>query len=113
MYLLVSGSKRIGVCEHPHYIYLNPSSGCFIEAKTPDQRQGIAFNSTPYNLPGHTEIFWTVVNEDGIVSKETAPEMCAYEVDGGEMLFDTAEDSAASLEAVTELYEALIEKGVL
>ena len=121
MFKIISDGEVIALCDEPLYIRLKPESGAYVKAKTPEQRQGISVNGTPYNLPGHTEIERVVFDEESETnSTETAPEATAVYVDSGTIAFtqgekiaEVDETSTTGLLAVTDLYEELLDKGVL
>ena len=48
----VENGKVIGCVSEPNYIRLKEETGCFVSAKKPEDRQGIAFQSVAYNLSG-------------------------------------------------------------
>lgn len=50
MYAVVKGGAVIGIVEKPRFIK-KTEDGVFVETSEGDA-QGIALNSTPYNLPG-------------------------------------------------------------
>lgn len=116
--IIRADSGVIGYVDEPRYIKVKPSTGAFIPCPKEDA-QGIALKGTPYNLSGHNEITITVMEGDLPVVKP-APEVYVREVDGGEVSFAQSEkivkvdeEATTGLIAVTDLYEELIEKGVL
>lgn len=121
MYKIISDGKVIALCDEPRYIHKNEESGAYVRVLREDA-QGIAVLGEPYNLPGHTEITRVVLKDEktGEMETVTAPEAYAVEVDGGEIAFRQDEKIAAvdetsmtGLLAVTDLYEELLDKGVL
>lgn len=121
MVKIISEGATIALCDAPHYIRLKAETGAYVGA-TQEDAQGIAVLGEPYNLPGHDEITRTVLKneETGETETVTAPEAYVVEVDGGEISFaqdekiaEVDEASTTGLIAVTDLYEELIEKGVL
>ena len=127
MYEIISDGKIVSLCDKPRYIKLKPSTGCFIQT-TEDEAQGVSAGGKPYNLSGHTEITVTNYNEETETS-ETVPAPVAdiRDVDGGEVTFmeggrigenevkleETNDTALAGLMATTDLYEELLNKGVL
>lgn len=63
MYEIISDGQVIDTCEEPRYIKYKPTSGCYVQT-TADKAQGVAVQSLPYNLPGHTEIKREVYDEE-------------------------------------------------
>ena len=121
MVKIISNGETIALSEEPRYIRKNETSGAYVRAQQEDA-QGIAVLGEPYNLPGHTEIARTILKDEGTGETETAtaPEAYAVEVDGGEIAFgqdgkiaEVDETSTTGLLAVTDLYEQLVDKGVL
>lgn len=121
MVKIISEGATIALCDAPHYIRLKAETGAYVGA-TQEDAQGIAVLGEPYNLPGHDEITRTVLKneETGETETVTAPEAYAVEVDGGEVAFEHGskiaevdETSTTGLLAVTDLYEELVDKGVL
>lgn len=121
MVKIISEGKTIALCDEPRYIRKNEESGAYVRVLREDA-QGIAVLGEPYNLPGHTEITRVVLKneETGETETVTAPEAYAVEVDGGEVAFEHGskiaevdETSTTGLLAVTDLYEELVDKGVL
>lgn len=106
--------------EKPRFIKKKPSTGAYVET-TRDDAQGVSVLGVTFNLPGHTEIERAVYDEEtGNVSKAVAPEATVNEVDGGNEMFnqqeklsEVDETAFAGLMATTDLYEELIEKGVI
>ena len=121
MVKIISNGETIAIADEPRYIHKNEESGAYVRVLQEDA-QGIAVMGEPYNLPGHTEITRTVLKneETGETETVTAPEAYAVEVDGGEIAFgqetkiaEVDETSTTGLLAVTDLYEELLDKGVL
>ena len=121
MVKIISEEKTIAIADKAHYIRLKEETGVYVGA-TQEEAQGIAVMGTPYNLPGHEEIRRTVIKDEetGETETITAPEAYAVEVDGGEIAFsqeekigEVDETALAGLMATTDLYEELIDKGVL
>lgn len=121
MYKIISDGKAIALCDEPRYIRLRAETGAYVRA-TQENAQGIAVIGEPYNLPGHTEITRVALKneETGETETVTAPEAYVVEVDGGEISFrqderiaEVDETSTTGLMAVTDLYEELLDKGVL
>ena len=128
MFKVVSNGSVIGYQTEPWFIKRNPESGAYIRAEEEDA-QGISVSGVPYNLPGHTEITQTrtVDEESGETEEHVAPEAYWDDVDEAEILQalqaanednagkigEVDDTSTASLAAVTELYEQLVEKGVI
>jgi hypothetical protein len=127
MYEIISDGQIVSLCDNPRYIKVKPSTGCFIQT-TAEEAQGVSAGGKPYNLSGHTEI--TVINYDEETkTSETVPAPIAdvREVDGSEVVFaefqrtdnnttkiaEVDDTALASLEAATDLYEQLLDKGVL
>lgn len=97
--LVTENGTDLGYTEQIRYIKINKRNGCF-NACTKEEAIGIAFNSNPYNLPGHNEI----------PDVET---VIIMEIDAGYELrrlknkcSDLTRDLAQTDEAAIELYEA-------
>ena len=127
MYEIISEGQIVSLCDNPRYIKVKPSTGCFIEA-TAEEAQGVSAGGKPYNLFGHTEITVTNYDEETETSETVpAPVADVREVDGGEVAFkegvrmgknevkidETNDTALAGLMATTDLYEELLNKGVL
>lgn len=121
MHKIISNGEIIALCDVPRYIRRKAETGAYVEA-TAEDAQGIAVMGAPYNLPGHDEITSTQLADEETGETETviAPEAYAVEVDGGEIAFrqderiaEVDETSTTGLMAVTDLYEELLDKGVL
>lgn len=127
MYEIISEGQIVSLCDKPRYIKLKPSTGCFIEA-TAEDAQGVSAGGKAYNLSGHTEITVTNYDEETETSEtDPAPVAVVREVDGGEVAFregarigenevklgETNDTALAGLMATTDLYEQLLDKGVL
>lgn len=54
MYKIVKDGKVLAYTDNVRYIKKH-ANGCYVPCE-PAEAQGIALNSVPYNLPGHTEI---------------------------------------------------------
>ena len=119
MYEILEVDKGvIGYVDEPRYIKLKVTSGAFIPCKKEDA-QGVALKGTPYNLAGHDEIKIQVMENDTMTT-QAAPAVYVREVDGGEIAFqqdekisEVDETSTTGLMAITDLYEELLDKGVL
>ena len=127
MYEIISEGQIVSLCDKPCFIKLKPSTGCFIEATAEDE-QGVSAGGKPYNLSGHTEITVITYDEETETSETIpAPVADVREVDGGEVAFkegvrindnevkieETNDTALAGLMATTDLYEELLNKGVL
>ena len=127
MYEIISEGQIVSLCDKPRYIKVKPSTGCYIEA-TAEDAQGVSASGKPFNLSGHTEITVTNYDEETETSETVpAPVADVREVDGGEVAFkegvrindnkikidETNDTALAGLMATTDLYEELLNKGVL
>ena len=121
MVKIISNGEIIALAEEARYIRLKKESGAYVPCKE-DKAQGLVVLSTPYNLPGHEEITRIVVKDEETGKTETvvAPEAHVMQVDGGEIAFQQKEKLAevdetalTGLMATTDLYEELLNKGVL
>ena len=127
MYEIISEGQIVSLCDKPRYIKVKPSTGCYIEA-TAEDAQGVSAGGKPYNLAGHTEITVTNYDEETETSETVpAPVADVREVDGGEVAFkegarindnevkieETSDTALAGLMATTDLYEELLNKGVI
>ena len=127
MYEIISEGQIVSLCDKPRFIKVKPSTGCFIEA-TVEDAQGVSAGGKPYNLSGHTEITVTNYDEETETSETVpAPVADVREVDSGEVAFkegvrigknevkieETSDTALAGLMATTDLYEELLNKGVL
>ncbi len=127
MYQIISDGQIVSLCDNPRYIKVKPSTGCFVQT-TAEEAQGVSAGGKPYNLSGHTEITVTNYDEETETSETVpAPVADVREVDGGEVAFkegvrigenevkieETSDTALAGLMATTDLYEELLDKGVL
>ena len=127
MYEIISNGQIVSLCDKPRYIKVKPSTGCFIEA-TAEDAQGVSAGGKAYNLSGHTEITVTTYDEVAETTETVpAPVAVVRDVDGGEVTFkegvrigenevklgETNDTALAGLMATTDLYEQLLDKGVL
>ena len=127
MYEIISEGQIVSLCDKPRYIKAKPSTGCLVEA-TKEDAQGVSAGGKSYNLPGHTEITVTTYDEAADTTETVpAPVADVREVDGGEVAFresvrigenevkleETSDTALAGLMATTDLYEELLNKGVL
>ena len=85
MYKIVKGSEVIGIVEAPRYI--NQVDGIYVQAEV-SEAQGVAVNSTPYNLP-----------DGGMEGLET---VTVSEVDGGEYILTQQSAIDAMLRSALE-----------
>jgi len=121
MVKIISNGEVIALAEEARYIRLKKESGAYVHCKE-DKAQGLVAFGTPYNLPGHEEITQIVIKDEetGETERVVAPEAYAMQVDGGEIAFrqegkisEVDETALTSLMATTDLYEELLNKGVL
>lgn len=85
MYKIVKGSEVIGIVEAPRYI--KQVDGIYVQAEE-SEAQGVAVNSTPYNLP-----------DGGMEGLET---VTVSEVDGGEYILTQQSAIDAMLRSALE-----------
>lgn len=85
MYKVVKGNEVIGIVEKPRYI--KKVDGVYVQAEE-SEAQGVAVNSTPYNLP-----------DGGMEGLET---VIVSEVDGGEYILDQQSAIDAMLRSALE-----------
>ena len=100
--------KIIGYTNKVLYIRLKQETGCYVSCKR-EIAEGVAFNSTPYNLSGHTmkdELKTVVVSEDddGTVIVQIVAES---EGRTGDVLCDLDSDIEEIKDALCEIDEQL------
>lgn len=95
MYKLINfdTSEEIGITDFLHYIRLG-KNGCFVLCKDGEEPQGIAYNSTPYNLAGKE-------------SMGDLPTAIVQEYDSGKEFDDLKAENQALNEQVTQSQLAL------
>jgi hypothetical protein len=98
----------IGYTNKVLYIRLKKETGCYVSCKR-ENAEGVAFNSVPYNLSGHTmkeELKTVVVSEDddGAVIVQIVAES---EGRTGDVLCDIDSDIESIKDALCEIDERL------
>lgn len=98
-HIITTNGVELGYTEQVRYIKINERNGCF-NACNKNEAIGIAFQSNPYNLFGHSEI-------------AEAETVIVVEVDSGSEIYTTKDvvdkltrQLAETDEAAIELYEA-------
>ena len=113
MYGIVSNGELVGLCDKVRYVKIKETSGAYIECEK-EEAAGISVRGNLFNIDGKEII-------------KDAPMAIIREMDGFEILFqdskqigeqqkqiDDVNDTAITgLMATTDLYEELIDKGVL
>jgi hypothetical protein len=100
--------KVIGYTNKVLYIRLKQKTGCYVSCKR-ENAEGVAFNSVPYNLSGHTmkeELKTVVVSEDddGTVIVQIVADS---EGRTGDVLCDLDSDIEEIKDALCEIDEQL------
>lgn len=110
MYKIIDtdNDKIIGYTNKVLYIRLKQETGCYVSCKR-EVAEGIAFNSTPYNLSGHTmkDGLKTVVvseDDDGTVIVQIVADS---EGRTGDVLCDIDSDIEEIKDALCEIDERL------
>jgi hypothetical protein len=110
MYKIIDAetNKVIGYTNKVLYIRLKQETGCYVSCKR-EVAEGVAFNSTPYNLSGHTmkeELKTVAVSEDddGTVIVQIVAES---EGRTGDVLCDLDSDIEEIKDALCEIDEQL------
>lgn len=127
MYQIIVNGEVVALCDKLRFIKVNEKSGAYIQATEKDA-QGVVGNIA-YNLTGHDEIktVRVVDQEKGTTETTTADVATVREVDGGLITFEQNakiqssqaktneinETALTGLMATTDLYEQLVNKGVL
>lgn len=125
---IIANGEIIALVDKPRYVKIKKTSGAYIQCDK-EEAEAVAVSGTLYNLPGNTNIKHIAIKDDetGETEEVTAPEAYVREVDGGEVTFqnrvniennevrisEVDETALTGLMATTDLYEELLNKGVL
>ena len=127
MYQIIVNGNIAALCDKPRFIKVKEESGAYIEATEKDA-QGVSADGVAYNLQNHDEIKTILVDEETGATETVAADVAILkEVDGGFVTFqanariegnevkinEVDETALTGLMATTDLYEELLNKGVL
>jgi hypothetical protein len=94
MYKIVKDGELLSICDAPRYIKYNERTASYV-LTTEEEAEGVAVDSTPYELFGKT-----LEGNQGVV--------LVNEVDGGELVFADQNGIKANSDAIDEILISML-----